>query len=105
MTAGIFGLLLAGTLLLLRGGYAYGNATMVDVQGLNPAVAAAVRRQRRFYVACMSLAGVGVLLLCTGIGVFAVAGAEAEWPVLAGAGAFAAAGAGAAACGALRLLG
>ena len=105
MAAGVFGLLLAGTILMLSGGYAYGNATMVQMQGLNPAVAAAVRRQRRFYAGCMGLAGLGVLLLCVGIGVFAVAGAEVGWPVLAGAGAYAAAGAGASACGAMRLLG
>ncbi len=105
MAASIFVLLLVGTLLMLGGGYAYGNATMVVMDGLNPAVAAAVRRQRRFYAGCMGLAGLGVLLLCAGIWVFAVEGVEAGWPVLAGAGAFAAAGVAAAACGALRLLG
>lgn len=47
----------------------------------------------------------GVLLLCTGIWLFAVEGTEPGWPVLAGAGAFAAAGAAAAVCGKLRLLG
>jgi len=105
VVASIFGLLLVGTLLMLGGGYAYGNSTMVAMEGLNPAVAAAVRRQRRFYAGCMGLAGLGVLLLCTAIWVFAVEGAEAGWPVLVGAGAFAAAGAAAAACGARRLLG
>jgi hypothetical protein len=102
---GTLGLLLAGVLLMLGGGYAYGNATQVAMQGLNPAVAARVRWQRRFYVGCMTLAGVGLLLLCGAVGVFAVAGGEAGWPVLAGAGAYASAGAVAAACGALRLLG
>ena len=101
----MLGLLLVGTLLMLGGGYAYGNATMVRMDELNPAVAAAVRRQRRFYGGCIGLAGLGVLLMCTGIWMFAVEGAEAGWPVLAGAGAFAAAGAAAAVCGALRLLG
>lgn len=95
--AWIFGLLLVGTMLMLGGGYAYGNATMVVMEELNPAVAAAVQRQRRFYAGCI---GLGVLLLCTGIWAFAVEGAEAGWPVLAGAGAFAATGAAAAArCG------
>jgi len=102
---GTLGLLLAGALLMLGGGYAYGNATQVAMQGLNPAVAARVRRQRRFYVGCMALAGVGLLLLCGAVGAYGVAGGEAGWPVLAGAGAYASAGAVAAACGALRLLG
>ncbi|HEY0206595.1 MAG TPA: hypothetical protein VGC15_20900 [Acetobacteraceae bacterium] len=105
MTAWVFGLLLVGTMLMLGGGYAYGNATMVVMEQLNPAVAAAVRRQRRFYAGCMGLAGLGVLLLCTAIWMLAVEGAEPGWPLLAGAGAFAAAGAAAAVCGALRLLG
>ncbi len=103
--AWIFGLLLVGTMLMLGGGYAYGNSTMVVMEELNPAVAAAVRRQQRFYAGCIGLAGLGVLLLCTGIWAFAVEGVEAGWPVLAGSGTFAAAGAAAAACGALRLLG
>jgi len=105
VVAWIFGLLLVGTMLMLGGGYAYGNSTMVGMEGLNPAVVVAVRRQRRFYAGCMGLAGLGVLLLCTGIWMFAVEGAEAGWPLLAGAGAFAAAGAAATVCGALRLLG
>ena len=105
MAASIFGLLLLGTLLMLGGGYAYGNSTMGVMQQLNPAVAAAVRRQRRFYAGCMGLAGLGVLLLATAIWAFAVEGAGPGWPLLAGAGAFAAAGAAAATCGALRLLG
>ena len=105
MAAWVFGLLLVGTMLLGGGGYAYGNSTMVEMEQLNPAVAAAVRRQRRFYVGCIGLAGLGLLLLCTGIWAFAIEGAEAGWPVLAGAGAFAAAGAAAAVCGAWRLLG
>ena len=105
MAAWIFGLLLFGTILMLGGGYAYGDSTRVVMEQLSPAVAAAVRRQRRFYVACMGLAGLGVLLLCTAIWVFAVEGAEVRWPVLAAAGVFAAAGAAATVCGARRLLG
>ena len=100
-----FGLLLAGAMLMLGGGYAYGNATQVATAGLAPPAVAAVRRQQRFYVGCMALAGAGVLSLCGAIVAFAVMGTEAGTPVLAGAGTYAAAGAVAAACGALRLLG
>ena len=105
MLPATLGLLLAGVLLLLAGGYAYGNATQIDTTHLAPALAAAVRRQRRFYVACMAAAGLGVLVLGGAIAAYNILGGTPDWPALAGAGAYAAVGAVAAVCGTLRLLG
>ena len=105
MLPAILGLLLAGVLLLLTGGYAYGNATQVDMAQLAPALATEVRRQRRFYVVCMAAAGLGVLVLAGAIAAYNILGGTPDWPLLAGAGAYAAAGAAAAVCGSLRLLG
>lgn len=105
MLPAILGLLLAGALLLLVGGYAYGNATQVDLGQLAPALATSVRHQRRFYVACMAAAGLGVLALGGAIAAYNILGGTPDWPVLAGAGAYAAVGAVAAVCGTLRLLG
>ena len=71
--------LLLGTLLLLWAGYSNGYAMGPVEPWHAPEHTASRRGRQRFYVACMVLASVGVLLLGTVIGLFRVAEVDAGW--------------------------
>ncbi len=77
--------LLFGTLLLLWAGYSNGYAMGPLEPWHAPEHTASLRGRRRFYVASMVLALVGVLLLVTMISLFRVAEVDAGWlPLAAG---------------------
>ncbi len=77
--------LLLGTLLLLWAGYSNGYVMGPTEPWHAPEHTASLRGRRRFYVASMVLALVGVLLLVAMIGLFQVAVVDAGWlPLAAG---------------------
>ncbi len=77
--------LLLGTLLLLWAGYSNGFAMGPVEPWHAPEHTASLRGRRRFYMASMVLALVGVLLLVAMIGLFQVAVVDAGWlPLAAG---------------------
>ena len=83
MLGAALGLLLAGILAMFAAGYPYGNAMMVDLPGREPAEVARVLRERRFYLACMGLAFLGIALFIAGVALFPLMGVDAEWLPLA----------------------
>ena len=77
--------LLLGTVLLLWAGYSNGYVMGPVEPWHAPEHTASLRGRRRFYVASMVLALVGVLLLVAMIGLFQVAAVDAGWlPLAAG---------------------
>ena len=88
--------LVLGTLLLLWAGYSNGYAMGPVEPWHAPEYTASLRGRRRFYVASMVLALLGVLLLVTVLGLFRVAEVDAGWLPLAtgGSAAYAALGIG-----------
>lgn len=71
--------LLLGTLLLLWAGYSNGFAMGPVEPWHAPEYTASLRGRRRFYMAAMVLALVGVLLLVAMIGLFQVAVVDVGW--------------------------
>lgn len=76
---------LLGTVLLLWAGYTNGYAMGPAEPWHSPEHTASRRGRRRFYMASMALALVGVLLLIALIGLFQVAAVDAGWLPLAAA--------------------
>ncbi len=83
MLSACLGALLLGTVLLLWAGYSNGYVMGPTEPWHAPEHTASLRGRRRFYVASMVLALVGVLLLVAMIGLFQVAAVDAGWLPLA----------------------
>ena len=77
--------LLLGTVLLLWAGYANGYVMGPTEPWHSPEHTGSLRGRRRFYMASMALAVVGVVLLVALIGLFRVAVVDAGWLPLAAA--------------------